>query len=72
MGPDLTNVISSKGKGPQYAAAFIKNGTLKMPNFYLSDAEVDALVSFLEEVSHTGEFPLKNHDIAWTGALEMQ
>ena len=31
MGPDLTNVISSKGKGEIYAEAFIRSGTNTMP-----------------------------------------
>lgn len=63
MGPDLTNVISTKGK--EYAKAFISNGTNKMPNFKMTGIEIESLVSFLEDVSKSGvsqerEFTINN------------
>ena len=44
MGPDLTNCIADKGE--TYAAVFIKNGTVKMPNFGMMDNEVNDLIAY--------------------------
>src|SRR5688572_32352116 len=44
LGSDLTNVISTKGKGKNYAAAIMKTGTQVMPNFRLNDMEIEALL----------------------------
>jgi nitric oxide reductase subunit C len=70
MGPDLTNVISTAGKGPLYASAFIKNGTGRMPNFGLTDEETDALVAFLTYVDAAGRYPPENYRIRWYGTVE--
>lgn len=51
LGPDLTTVVSRKGK--DYAAAFIKSGTQRMPNYHLGMDEVDALVDYLAYVDST-------------------
>jgi nitric oxide reductase subunit C len=66
MGPDLTNVISAKGDA--YARAFISSGTVRMPDFDLSDAEVDSLVDFLEFVDGSGRYPAEHPEIYWSGA----
>ena len=65
MGPDLTNVISTRGEA--YSKAFITAGTMRMPNFGLSTDEVDALVAYLGFVDRTGTYPPKNYDVLWTG-----
>ena len=70
MGPDLTNVISNRG--PLVAKAFIANGTAAMPDFDLADAEVDALVEFLEFVDQTGPYPPQNFEITWWGAVKQE
>ena len=70
MGPDLTNIISAAGKGSLYAAVFIKNGTGKMPNFHLTDEEVDDLVAFLKYVDVAGRYPSRNHQVRWNGMVE--
>lgn len=72
MGPDLTNVISARGKGRNYAASFIKNGTVKMPNFHLTDVEVDALLSYLEHVDSSGQYPLHNPSLTWYGTVDSE
>ena len=54
LGPDLTNVLSAKGKGPEYARAIITHGTDQMPNFGLQPEEVNALLAFLNHVDQTG------------------
>ncbi len=69
MGPDLTNVVSAPDKGVDYARAFIENGTSKMPDYNLSEAQVDALVQFLEFVDSTGTYPPKHPEISWYGTV---
>ena len=71
MGPDLTNVVS--GKGSAYAAAFLKNGTVRMPNFYLSEEEIDYLLAYLKQVDKTGRFPLKGNEfrVHWSGTIDV-
>lgn len=72
MGPDLTNVISTKGKGPDYAKAILENGTLKMPNFHLSPYEIEELVAFLTYVDKTGVSPVKKFKINYDGTVSYE
>jgi nitric oxide reductase subunit C len=67
MGPDLTNVISTKGAA--YARAFMMAGTQRMPNFNLEETELDALVAYLEFVDESGEFPLVDYRVDWYGTV---
>jgi len=67
MGPDLTNVISARNVS--YARAFIANGSLRMPDFDLQPAEIDALVAYLVFVDASGTFPSENYEIYWHGAV---
>jgi nitric oxide reductase subunit C len=67
MGPDLTNVVSNRGSA--YARAFLMSGTQRMPNFNLDDAELDALVAFLEFVDTTGRYPADKYRINWYGTV---
>ncbi len=69
MGPDLTNVVSAPDKGVDYARAFIENGTSKMPDYNLSEGQVDALVQFLEFVDSSGTYPPKHPEISWYGTV---
>lgn len=48
LGPELTTVISQNGKGEEYARAFIKSGTARMPDFGFTDEEVSDLIAFLK------------------------
>ncbi len=57
LGPDLTNVISAKGKGKAYVKAFFNAGVKSMPKFNFTEQEKDALVQFLTEVDKTGFYP---------------
>ncbi len=69
MGPDLTNVISALDKGADYARAFIESGTEKMPDFDLDEAQVDAVVQFLEFVDSAGTYPPRQPEINWYGTV---
>jgi nitric oxide reductase subunit C len=70
MGPDLTNVYSASGKGPAYIAAFLRNGTSRMPNFHLSERDVSALVAYLALVDATGTSPIRDYRTTWYGSIE--
>lgn len=69
MGPDLTNIISAKWKGEQYARAFIQNGTQRMPNYHLTNEEIDFLIAYLTYVDKTGVSPVKKFEINKYGAV---
>jgi nitric oxide reductase subunit C len=66
MGPDLTNVASEKGTA--YARAYLASGSLRMPDFNLSEAEIESLVDFLVFVDGSGQYPAEHHEIYWNGA----
>ena len=53
LGPDLTTVISQQGKGELYAAAFLKSGSVRMPNFHLNESEIKEIVEFLKYIDAT-------------------
>jgi nitric oxide reductase subunit C len=59
LGPDLTHVISDKSRGKVFAAAMMKVGNNVMPNFQLSDEEVNNLVSYLAYVDSTANKPAR-------------
>lgn len=69
MGPDLTNVISAPGKGPQYARAFIQGGTQRMPNFQFSEEEINALLAFLAYVDKSGTSPVLDFSINYDATI---
>ena len=67
MGPDLTNVVSSKGAA--YARAFLISGTERMPNFGFNDEEMDDLVAFLEFVDTMGTYQAPSYELSWYGTV---
>lgn len=69
LGPDLTNVYSAPGKGPEYIKAFVRSGTTVMPAFDLSESELDKLVSFLEHVDASGEADPKKFNRNLNGTI---
>jgi len=69
MGPDLTTVISTKGKGELYARAFMKSGTAKMPNFHLNKDEINDLIAYLKYISKAGIDPGENLRSTWYGTV---
>jgi nitric oxide reductase subunit C len=72
MGPDLTNVISAKGKGEMYAKILIKTGTVRMPNYNLTDVEVSRLLAFLKHVDRSGIYPNKEYTASWLGYINLK
>ena len=67
MGPDLTNIMSAKGRGEMYVRALLKTGTARMPNFHLEETEIDALAAYLHAVDSSGKYPLQRHRINFWG-----
>lgn len=68
MGPDLTGVISSKGS--EYARVFIQNGTEKMPDFNLTESEIEALISYLTYIDSVSVYPQKKVQTTWYGTIQ--
>lgn len=71
MGPDLTNVISAKGKGELYTQALIVTGTARMPNLHLSEDEVTKVTAYLKYVDNTGRFPIFKPEINLWGDIKI-
>jgi nitric oxide reductase subunit C len=72
LGPDLTNVFSIKGKGPDYIKTFLNSGIKAMPKFNFSEKEKEALVTFLKEVDQSGYYPNHNATIEPNGWVDIQ
>jgi nitric oxide reductase subunit C len=69
MGPDLTNTISALGKGPMFAKAFLMVGSERMPNYHLTETEIEELISFLTYADKTGVSPVKKFEINYDGTV---
>ncbi|MBS1782473.1 MAG: cytochrome c [Bacteroidetes bacterium] len=65
MGPDLTNVASQKGTS--YMRGIIEHGTGKMPDFHLSNNEVNDVIAFLSWVDKSGKSQVADSSVHWTG-----
>jgi nitric oxide reductase subunit C len=67
MGPDLTNVSSFPGKDAGYLKSFIKHGTVRMPDFNLSDPETENIIAFLTWVDKSGKSKIPVNVVSWWG-----
>ena len=63
LGPDLTNIVSVKGKDKAYIKALLSSGIKAMPRFNFKETEKEALYQFLEEIDKTGHYPNVNASI---------
>ncbi|MCC6252332.1 MAG: cytochrome c [Bacteroidia bacterium] len=52
LGPDLTNIYENKPES--YIKVFLKNGTNVMPNFHLSEQEINDFMEFFKYTNSTG------------------
>jgi nitric oxide reductase subunit C len=68
LGPDLTNVYSEKG--PQYIRAFLQAGTTVMPDFRLSDADMNALTAYLKAIDASGKADPRTFTINNEGSIK--
>lgn len=58
IGPDLTNVISTKGE--KYVDYILITGKGKMPAQSFADKEIKDLISYLRHIDALGNYPLKS------------
>lgn len=65
MGPDLTNSASTAGK--DYMKAIMQSGTSRMPNFHLSNNEIEKLSLFLAWVDESGKSAVDSKHVHWSG-----
>jgi nitric oxide reductase subunit C len=50
LGPELTNVISTEGKGKAYVAAFLNYGPGQMPDFHLDSLQTRKIIAYLSYI----------------------
>lgn len=67
LGPDLTNVHSTRG--PEYIRAFLMGGTATMPNFNLTPEEIDNLNAYLKDVDASGSSDPRKLKIESNGTI---
>lgn len=72
LGPDLTNIISNKNKGPAYVKAFVNSGVKSMPKFNFSETEIKDLVEFLTHIDQTGYYPNYNAKKKLNGWVDIE
>ncbi len=70
LGPDLTNVYSFRGK--DYIKAFLMTGTPTMPNFNLSDEDMNDLISYLNNIDSSGKSDPRTFTIKPDGTIEQK
>ena len=69
LGPDLTNVVSSKGKSETYILALIQTGNLQMPSYNLSEDEKRELIAFLKSTDASGVSDPRSFEKEITGMI---
>ncbi len=72
LGPDLTNIISTQNKGPEYVKVYLNMGIRSMPKYDFNEDEKDAIVEYLTLVDRTGYFPNKNIEFSALGWVDFK
>lgn len=72
LGPDLTNVMSSQGKGEPWVRAMLTNGGRQMPKYSLTTQESDYLIAFLREMDLRGNGRPDAFRISPSGMIQME
>jgi nitric oxide reductase subunit C len=62
LGPDLTNIISKKGKGEAVIRALLKSGTKQMPAYHLQEEEISLLLEFLKSTDASGSSDARDYE----------
>ena len=71
LGPDLTNVYSAPGKGPNYVKSMLNSGIKSMPKFHFSETEKNAIADYLKEIDQSGDYPNYNAGFDYTGWVKI-
>jgi nitric oxide reductase subunit C len=53
LGPELTTAYSDPARGVSFMNAFLKAGSIRMPNYHFKEEEINALISFLKYVDES-------------------
>jgi nitric oxide reductase subunit C len=69
MGPDLTNEISYRKGNSGYIKGILSAGARGMPDFKLSQCEIDQLTDYLIYVDKTGSSPTRRFEINLDGTV---
>ena len=67
LGPDLTNEYSLKG--PDYIHIFLQTGNNTMPNYHLSESEIQDLIAYLKSVDRSGKSDPRKFSINTNGTI---
>ena len=68
LGPDLTNAYSFRGKA--YIKAFLNAGVSAMPNFHLTDSEINDLLAYLKDMDTSGQSDPRSFTINYDGTIQ--
>jgi nitric oxide reductase subunit C len=69
IGPDITNVMSEKGKGETYVRSILAHGTATMPDFKLSLQDTNVLIAYLRAADKTGKSKREHFRIDYYGQI---
>jgi nitric oxide reductase subunit C len=69
LGPDLTNVLSEKGKGEDYVLGLVRSGIRQMPSFTMTAAEESRLIDFLRATNASGNADPRKFSRSYTGMI---
>lgn len=53
LGPELTTIVSQESRREMYARVILKSGTQRMPDFHLSEEEINCLIEYLKYIEAT-------------------
>jgi nitric oxide reductase subunit C len=67
LGPDLTNEYSLRG--PTFIHIFLQAGNATMPNYHLSESEIQELTDYLKSVDQTGKSDPRKFSINANGTI---
>ncbi|MBX7204303.1 MAG: cytochrome c [Bacteroidia bacterium] len=70
LGPDLTNVYSTKDNGTGYIGIMIKNGTKTMPAFKMTETEIEKVTEFLRCMDQSGKADPRNFKATVSGDIK--
>jgi len=67
LGPDLTNVYTTRGSA--FIQIFLQNGNTTMPNYHLTNTEIQALTDYLQSVDQSGKADPRKFTINHNGTI---
>jgi nitric oxide reductase subunit C len=67
LGPDLTNEYSVRG--PAFIHVFLQAGNTTMPNFHLSETDIQELTDYLQSVDKSGKADPRKFSIHTNGTI---